>query len=66
MILVDDGVLEKSDGLTCVYARAMFSLQMQIGISNRRDLMKNDTLLGLHELITYGVKGAAAYGMHDL
>ena len=30
--------------------------------------MKNDTLLGLHELLTYGLKGAAAYGvsMHCL
>mmetsp|Transcript_20112 Transcript_20112/g.44028 ORF Transcript_20112/g.44028 Transcript_20112/m.44028 type:complete len:639 (-) Transcript_20112:306-2222(-) len=36
----------------------------QVGISNRRDLMGNDTLLGLHELITYGVKGAVAYSHH--
>lgn len=42
----------------------LVDLGHQIGISNRRDLMKNDTLLGLHELITYGVKGAAAYAHH--
>lgn len=35
---------------------------LQVGISNRRALIGNDTLLGLHELLTYGLKGSCAYG----
>jgi len=34
------------------------------GIDARRARTGSDTLLGLHELITYGVKGAAAYASH--
>ncbi len=44
----------------------------QVGIAARNEQMKNATLLGLHELLTYGIKGAAAYmhhaevlGVHD-
>lgn len=36
----------------------------QVGIAARYHQMNNATLLGLHELLTYGIKGAAAYMHH--
>mmetsp|Transcript_31589 Transcript_31589/g.81723 ORF Transcript_31589/g.81723 Transcript_31589/m.81723 type:complete len:646 (+) Transcript_31589:186-2123(+) len=42
----------------------LVDLGHQIGIQARRAMINNDTLLGLHELITYGLKGAAAYHHH--
>lgn len=42
----------------------LVELGTQAGIDARRARLGNETLLGLHELVTYGVKGAAAYGHH--
>lgn len=36
----------------------------QVGIAARYHQMNNATLLGLHELLVYGIKGAAAYMHH--
>jgi len=35
---------------------------LQVSITERLSLIKDKTLIGLHELVTYGLKGSAAYG----
>jgi hypothetical protein len=38
---------------------------LQVSLAHRKVLMKDqETLLGLHELLTYGLKGMAAYAHH--
>lgn len=38
----------------------------QVSLLHRREVMRKDSrvLLGLHELLTYGLKGVAAYAHH--
>jgi hydroxylamine reductase (hybrid-cluster protein) len=36
----------------------------QVSLLHRREVMSDKTLLGLHELLTYGLKGVAAYAHH--
>lgn len=43
---------------------ALIDMGHQVGIAARYHQMNNATLLGLHELLTYGIKGAAAYMHH--
>jgi hydroxylamine reductase len=46
-------------------ATALEDYGRQVGIASRLAAMGDDkTLLGLHELVTYGVKGSAAYAAH--
>jgi hydroxylamine reductase (hybrid-cluster protein) len=35
-----------------------------VSLLHRREVMDNKTLLGLHELLMYGLKGVAAYAHH--
>mmetsp|Transcript_40464 Transcript_40464/g.96170 ORF Transcript_40464/g.96170 Transcript_40464/m.96170 type:complete len:442 (+) Transcript_40464:1016-2341(+) len=37
---------------------------LQVSITERLSLIKDKTLIGLHELVTYGLKGSAAYAHH--
>lgn len=53
---LDDAALQDLTGL--------IDMGHQVGIAARHGQMKNATLLGLHELLTYGIKGAAAYMHH--
>lgn len=41
-------------------------LCLQVSLLHRREVMKKEhrVLLGLHELLTYGLKGVAAYAHH--
>ncbi|KAF8063050.1 hcp [Scenedesmus sp. PABB004] len=49
-----------------INAETLEALGEQVSLLHRRDAMGPDaaTLLGLHELLTYGLKGVAAYAHH--
>ncbi|WIA19985.1 hypothetical protein OEZ85_005859 [Tetradesmus obliquus] len=51
---------------TPINADTLESLGEQVSLLHRREVMgeANSTLLGLHELLTYGLKGVAAYAHH--
>jgi hydroxylamine reductase (hybrid-cluster protein) len=49
-----------------INADTLEQLGEQVSLLHRREVMGegNSTLLGLHELLTYGLKGVAAYAHH--
>lgn len=51
----------------CACARALtVPVVLQVSLLHRREVMRKEhrVLLGLHELLTYGLKGVAAYAHH--
>jgi hydroxylamine reductase (hybrid-cluster protein) len=49
-----------------INADTLEQLGEQVSLLHRREVMgeANSTVLGLHELLTYGLKGVAAYAHH--
>jgi hypothetical protein len=50
----------------CVHDALLVPAVLQVSLLHRREVMRKEhrVLLGLHELLTYGLKGVAAYAHH--
>ncbi|HNX27236.1 MAG TPA: hydroxylamine reductase, partial [Phycisphaerae bacterium] len=59
--LDDEIAFDPSDDL-----EDMIEQSRRIGIESRRTFINNDDILGLQELLTYGLKGMAAYADHAM